>query len=72
MPEQAVKPCSKKPSDTREANTAGGFFQQGKRKAGVATNEAVSRRKETETLRGSADRIRFDEATKVKKKQEVR
>jgi hypothetical protein len=65
MPEQAVKPCSKKPSDSREASTAGGFFQQGKRKVGVATNEAVSRRKET--LRGSADRFRFDEATKVRR-----
>ena len=65
MPEQAVKPRSKKPSASREASTAGGFFQQGKRKVGVATNEAVSRRKET--LRGSADRFRFDEATKVRR-----
>ncbi|SAL08096.1 hypothetical protein AWB81_08590 [Caballeronia arationis] len=65
MPEQAVKPCSKKPSASREASTAGGFFQQGKAKGGVATNEDESRRKET--LRGFADRFRIDEATKVRK-----
>jgi hypothetical protein len=65
MPEQAVKPCSKKASDSREASTAGGFFQHGKRKAGVAT--AKARRAEKETLRGFADRFRFDEATKVRK-----
>jgi hypothetical protein len=48
------------------ASTAGGFFQQGKAKggAGVATNENEWRWKET--LRGFADRFRFDEATKVR------
>lgn len=65
MPVQAVKPCSKKPSASRKASTAVGFFQQGERKVGVATNEAVSRRKET--FRGFADRFRFDEAAKVRR-----
>jgi hypothetical protein len=38
MPEQAVKPCSKKPSASPgEAKATGGFFQQGNRKAGIAT-----------------------------------
>jgi hypothetical protein len=65
MPEQAVKPCSKKPSDSREASTADGFFQQGKRNVGVATSEGASRTKET--LRGFADRFGVDEATKVRR-----
>jgi hypothetical protein len=66
MPEQAVKPCSKKPSGSRVARTTGGFFQQGKAKggAGIATNEDEWRWKKT--LRGFADRFRFDEATKVR------
>jgi len=47
------------------AKTTDGFFQQGKQNVDVATAEAASRTEET--LRGSADRFRFDEATKVRK-----
>jgi len=66
MPEQAVKPCSKKPSaPPKNGEATGSFFQQGKRNVGVATSEAASRREKT--FRGFADRFRFDEATKVRR-----
>jgi hypothetical protein len=65
VPEQAVKPCSKKPTASRKARTTGGFFQQGKRKAGALRPKNDKSRKD-ETLRGFADRFRFDEATKVR------
>jgi hypothetical protein len=47
------------------AKTTGGFFQQGKRKAGALRPRNDKSRKD-ETLRGFADRFRFDEATKVR------
>ncbi|CAL8481004.1 protein of unknown function (plasmid) [Caballeronia sp. S22] len=46
MPEQAVKPCSKKPSASPgEAKATDGFFQQGIPKAGIATVEGPAARK---------------------------